>query len=364
MLLETLARFSNRYGSDPDLVLCGGGNTSAKDGNVMYVKASGTSLGTIRQEGFAAMDRKKLGAMMEKTYPEADAPREAAALSDLMDARMPDQGDKRPSVETLLHNLFPTRFVLHLHPALVNGMTCAKNGEAVCRELFPEAVWVGECKPGYILAKTCYTLLGAYKAEHGTDARLVFLKNHGVFFAADDEKTLDTMLQNVLQTLRARCTVLPDLAEVSAADPALGDALAALYGENACWQFCGCADAVRFAESAESMLPLSEPFSPDHIVYCKAYPLYLADAADAKTAFEDYTAKNGFAPQIIYVRGQGFYAVADSETRAQSARALAIDAIKIARYAENFGGAEPQRKALTDFIIHWEVESYRAKLAK
>lgn len=364
MILDSLAQFSNLYGSNPDLVLCGGGNTSAKDGGIMYIKASGTALGTIRPDEFVAMDRAKLTAMMDKTYPEADAPREAAALADLMDARMPNQGSKRPSVETLLHNLFPTRFVLHLHPSLVNGMTCSKDGEKICGTLFPEAVWVGECKPGYILAKTCHILLGAFKAAHGKDAHLVFLKNHGVFFAADDTDALDAMLQSVLQTLRARCDVLPDLTETAAADPALGNQLASLYGENAAWQFCGCADAVRFAESEDAMRPLMEPFSPDHIVYCKAFPLYLSDPAQAQTAFAAYVAQYGYAPQVIYVRGQGFYAVANSETRAQAARLLAVDAIKIARYAENFGGAEPQRPALTDFIINWEVEAYRAKLAK
>ena len=81
-VLETLTAFSNFYGKNGELVLAGGGNTSAKDGNVLYIKGSGTSLATITPEGFVAMDRTKLAAMMEKEYPTEDAPREAAALAE------------------------------------------------------------------------------------------------------------------------------------------------------------------------------------------------------------------------------------------------------------------------------------------
>ena len=36
-----------------------------------------------------------------------------------------------PSVETLLHAIFPQKYVLHLHPALVNGLTCSRVGGIV-----------------------------------------------------------------------------------------------------------------------------------------------------------------------------------------------------------------------------------------
>ena len=89
-VLQTLTAFSNRYGADPELVLAGGGNTSAKDGGAMYVKGSGTALATITADGFVAMDRQKLASMWDKTYPEADDAREAEALADLMAAKLPD----------------------------------------------------------------------------------------------------------------------------------------------------------------------------------------------------------------------------------------------------------------------------------
>lgn len=364
MILQTLTAFSNRFGSDPELVLAGGGNTSAKDGNTMYIKASGTALSTITPDGFAAMDRQKLAAMLHKRYPSEDAAREAAALADLMDARLPGQNAKRPSVETLLHALFPVRYVLHLHPALVNGLTCAVDGAAWARRLFPNAVWIEASKPGYILAKLCYERMTQYKAETGRDADCLLLQNHGVFLADDDADALGEKLQKMLDTLRAHCAFSPDFSPAAAEDPDLGERLAALYGKGSVYRFCGASEAVRFAASEEAMRPLTEPFTPDHIVYCKAHPLYLPTGCDIQTAFADYRAKYGFAPRICYVQGSGFYALSDSERSVDAAVLLALDAIKIAVYCRAFGGALPQSAALTDFIVHWEVEAYRARQAQ
>ena len=56
MNIDELVKFSNFYGGNTDLVLAGGGNTSAKNGNVMYVKSSGTRLATIKAEQFAEID--------------------------------------------------------------------------------------------------------------------------------------------------------------------------------------------------------------------------------------------------------------------------------------------------------------------
>lgn len=365
-VLETLTAFSNFYGKNGELVLAGGGNTSAKDGNVLYIKGSGTSLATITPEGFVAMDRTKLAAMMEKEYPTEDAPREAAALADMMASKLPGQEEKRPSVETLLHALFPMRYVLHLHPAMVNGLTCAREGEARMHALFPDAVWVEICKPGYILAKLCKERMSDYKAAKGRDADMLFLQNHGVFLAADSDAELGKMLRHVLHTLQENCTQQADFTPAVAEDAqicAFAQTLAKLYGAGAVCLFNGCREAVRFAESRESAAPVLEPFTPDHIVYCKAHPLYLQDVETAAQAFAAYREKHGYAPKIVLVKGWGFFAVADTEKQAQTAQLLFMDAMKIAVYSRAFGGALPMTAQMTDFIVNWEVEAYRAKAA-
>ena len=87
MNLETLCRFSHKYGANPEFVLAGGGNTSAKNAKTLVIKGSGSALATIEPDQFVKLDRAKLNAMWDKTYPEGEAEREAAVLADLMAAR-------------------------------------------------------------------------------------------------------------------------------------------------------------------------------------------------------------------------------------------------------------------------------------
>ena len=192
--LEMLQEMSNLYGGQSRRRFSlGGGNTSYKTGDTLYVKGSGTSLATIKAGDFVRLYRSKLDAMWQKKYSDDEKTRESEVLADMMAARLEGE-TRRPSVETLLHNLFPQKFVLRVHPAAVNGMTCGKNGKEIAAKIFPDSVWVDACKPGYILADICRRMLSEYKAKTGSDADLLFLQNHGVFFAADSTEDMDALV--------------------------------------------------------------------------------------------------------------------------------------------------------------------------
>mgnify|MGYP003420386938 CR=1 FL=1 len=83
MSLATIIKISNKYGSKPEFVLAGGGNTSFKDDDFLYIKGSGTTLATIKEAGFVKMNRAKLSAMFDKKYSEDTVSREAEVLEDM-----------------------------------------------------------------------------------------------------------------------------------------------------------------------------------------------------------------------------------------------------------------------------------------
>ena len=58
--IEKLVEVSREYGSDDKYVIAGGGNTSFKTADKLWVKASGHALATITEEGFAVLDRAML----------------------------------------------------------------------------------------------------------------------------------------------------------------------------------------------------------------------------------------------------------------------------------------------------------------
>ena len=168
--LDALIEISRQYGADPRFVIAGGGNTSYKDDTRLWVKASGHALATIGEEGFAVLDRKRLAPMRRRRYDSDPAVREEQVKNDLAVACITK--DRRPSVETSLHDCMEWRYVVHLHPTLVNGMMCAQFAKAECTDLFPEALYIEYTEPGYTLFKKVYNRIRAWKADNGSEPKV------------------------------------------------------------------------------------------------------------------------------------------------------------------------------------------------
>ncbi|MBN1776933.1 MAG: SDR family oxidoreductase [Clostridiales bacterium] len=362
-LMNKLVAMSRKYGADSRYVLAGGGNTSVKADGALYVKASGTRLSDIEETGFVKMDMGKISVMFQKSYPKEDKKRESEALRDMMDARMSGE-TMRPSVECMLHGLFPQTFVLHLHPAMVNGMTCGKNGKQSCEALFGDkAVWVPLTKPGYTLAKACYDVFVQRKKQNGGTANILFMQNHGVIVAADTAEEIDALMDDVMTTIGLKAGELPDFTPQSAPADALDAApvLRMLHRKSA-----GKACAVFHRSDAVLNMPVEsirKPFNPDQIVYCKAAVLELEPGGDVKKAYDAFAAKHGYAPKIAVMKGTGVFALGKTKKEADTALSLFLDAVKIAAYARGFGGPLPLTNDFTNFILQWEVENYRQKVA-
>ncbi len=366
--LSKLVALSRLYGGDPDWVLAGGGNTSYKEGDRLYVKASGTSLGSISEDGFCAMDRSALDAMWEASYPEESEAREAAALADLMASRLPGEG-KRPSVETLMHGLFPQAYVVHTHPAAVNGITCGREGREAFDRLFAEeGIWVPFVDPGYILAKTVRAALEEFRARKGRLPSIMLMQNHGFLVAAENPAEIESISARAMAKVAGAVRRFPDLSARSADALALAEAaatLASLRGAGACLRFVSDAETLALSGSRQAFAPLSSSFTPDHIVYA-GHEFLLADSASAeglRSAWAAFVSRNGSPPRIVLVPGLGAFSCAASAGAAATALLLYTDACKVAAFAESFGGALHMTKEKIDFIRNWEVEKYRSAVS-
>ena len=367
MSLKHIVEISNRYGSDPEYVLAGGGNTSYKSGDTLCIKGSGTSLATITEKGFVKLSRAALSEIMVRKYPADEKKREAQVLADMMAARLPGESG-RPSVETLLHNLFEETYILHVHPARVNGMTCGKNGRKIAAVNFKNAVWIEETKPGYTLAVLCRQRMEEFCAENGRNPEILILQNHGIFFAANTVSALDRLVAEFFARLDKLVKKTPDTAEIPAGEER--EEQAALFapvlrmklGLPHIVRYSFSREIERFCSSRAAFAPLAGSFTPDHIVYCRCAAMFLDTADELDSALEEYRAEYGYEPRIVFLRGVGMFACGKNYKEAATAQAVFTDAVKIAVYASSFGGARHMSARLTDFIRNWEVESYRSKV--
>lgn len=345
--LKTIVELSHEFGVD-DYVKGGGGNTSVKNDATLWVKPSGTTLAGLTAETFVALNRDKINALYE-VEPPADSGAREELVKDMMAAAVENDAG-RPSVEAPLHNVFDAKFVVHTHPALVNGLTCAKDGEKACKRLFPDALWVEYIDPGYTLCMIVRDRIEAYKAAKSKEPALLVLQNHGIFISADSADEIRALYKEVMDQLHSEYAAagISETLEVSPGSlpVEMKEKVQSVFGDDAAF----IASSGRFAVSPG-------PITPDHMVYSKAFP-YTGPLTAA--GVDAYRAERGYAPKVL-IHGDYVCGIGNSQKNADLALELAQDGGLVMQLAEAFGGINYMTDAQREFIENWEVESYRSR---
>ena len=347
--LDTIVALSHEFGSAA-YVRGGGGNTSVKNDTTLWVKPSGTTLAGMTAETFVAMERVKINELYAVETPAQPAAREELVKNMMAAAVLNDAG--RPSVEAPLHNVFDAAYVVHTHPALVNGLTCAVEGEAACKRLFPDALWVEYIDPGYTLCMAVRERIQQFKQAQGCEPALLVLKNHGVFIAADTADEIRALYTRVMDALEAEYVEAGVSMELTVAATPTRPEEKALIKEL-------LGDDAEAIASSGMFAYAPGPISPDHLVYSKAFPFTAELTAEA---VEAYKAERGYAPKVL-VTTDGVYGIGTSQKNADLALEFALDGALVMQLANAFGGINTMTDTQREFIENWEVESYRAKQA-
>lgn len=391
--LDVIVKLSRFFGSDPSMVLAGGGNTSCKVGDFLYVKGSGTALARMTRDGFVKMDRKKLSALADATLDEDPQKREAQYKERTIGARCEPEKGQRPSVEALLHHLVPGRYVVHSHATIANTLTCCTGGRALAEEIFgDDVVWVPYVDPGFILAQTLKRALEDHRGRAGgKPARAILMANHGLIVAGDEPSAIRANTDEVLGKIAARLGddwQTKSIGQVGRVGGAaawvrrIGPALRALLAEDP----AGPLKVVAFDDSdvalgligaeAGKAMACAGPMTPDQIVYCNSFPLWFepseGEDEDAlisrlREAIDRQIGETRSPPKVVLVQGLGLFAAGDDFHMANTAREVYLDAIKVMAGATRLGGGAGGVSYLTDqqrlFIENWEFEVYRRKVA-
>lgn len=369
--LEDLIEISREYGADPDYLLAGGGNSSFKTEQRIYVKASGFAMGSIDLEGFVPLERKKLSLMWTRTYSTLPEEREAQVLSDLLASRSLAGDQRRPSVETLLHEIFPYRYVVHTHPSMINGLSCAKRGrEEAARILGEDIPWIPVIDPGYVLASRARQELEQALEELGVFPRVLILQNHGIFVASDSIEGIRGIYAEIRSKLEPELDLRPS-GTGREAGPELRALALGLEGMSPAMQAIpfSSEDLDGILKDPAAFAELSLSPTPDHIVYCgyrsllfsrDSWKTFLDEPARHHRELSGFRDKEGFFPRILVFEGLGAIACHEEKRKAELARLLFEDHVNIAIYARNFGGIAFMPRENIEFIRNWEVESFRA----
>ena len=371
--IKDLIEISRYYGKDKSFVIAGGGNTSFKDNEQIWIKASGVSLETIDEGGFVTLLREKLKLVSSKVYSTDAVQREADVKADLTSA-ITSAGNNRPSVETSLHEIIDYQFVVHTHPTKVNGLMCSVMAQEVCSELFGDStLFVPYTDPGYILFKKVEGEIVAFTEKFGRAPQVIFLENHGVFVAANTTDEIHMLYDSIIQKLNERISpwtldssVQPFTSRILENIPKLNEGFVNSYAIGHQSNLIS-----HFVKNRESFLKANTAFSPDDIVYCKAHYLFLENEGSepeqinsARIQIANYKSEYGYLPKVIAIKGEGIIAVEESIKSVMTVLEVYTNILKISYLSENFGGQKFMNDAEIAFIDNWEVENYRRKIAK
>ena len=145
---------SRLLGRVPSLVLYGGGNTSVKQDDLLFVKASGSDLACVDQSGFCTVHLPAARRLLERdslANPE---------MMRLLASCVVQHPERRPSIETLMHAILPYRYVEHTHADSVLAVINTESAEHIATDVYgPLAPLVPYRHSGAELARACLQTL-------------------------------------------------------------------------------------------------------------------------------------------------------------------------------------------------------------
>ncbi len=392
-------------GSDPKLVLHGGGNTSVKtvvkdqlgdNVEVLCVKGSGWDMGAIEPAGLPAVRLAPL--------------RRLRALETLSDAEMVnfqrvnllDAAAPNPSVETLLHGFLPHKFIDHTHSTAVLSLVDQPDGEAIARELYGARVaYVPYIMPGFALAKAVAEIF-----ERSPEVEGLVLLQHGIFTMGETARqayermiAFVSMAEERLQKNRKplKQAALPaQIASVAEIAPILRGAVAIARDELAgtvkrqVMEFRTSPAILNYVNGAElARYAQVGVVTPDHTIRTKNWPLLVPAPEAGKLAewqravegavaafvahYHAYFARNNARsddkkieldplPRVVLVPGAGLFGLGASAKDAAVAADIAENTVEVISDAEAIGRYQCIGEAEMFEMEYWSLE--QAKLGK
>ena len=330
----SIIQYCSIVGADPLLVQGTGGNVSWKDGDTLWVKASGAWLAeAARKDVFVPVDLSHLRIAIE-SGDFSVIPRPCAGTT------------RRPSIETLLHALMPQRVVVHLHAVEILTHLVRDNCLTDFQTLIDSSVHWGMVdyhKPGASLAAAVSALLVQEK-----NIDVIFLKNHGVVIGGADVVEVNCVLSRLISVL-------------STAPASIGSALPILSAElSECAQYVPLQDVGvhQLALNVDLFDRLSSDWAlyPDHVVF-------LGSQANAYSTWESFREKKVKTeqPELVFIQGKGVFVRPDFSKAKQAQLRCYFDVL-------SRQGRCQAIRALTDVqiseLLNWDAEQFRMNLSK
>jgi len=366
---------SRLLGCDNSLVLHGGGNTSVKIDDTIYVKGSGWDLSTIEKEGFSPV---KLQALLDMAKKEHLSDTEMVKLQK---EAMSDKTAPNPSVEAILHAIIPYKFVDHTHANSIVTISNSVSGKKIINELYKDYLIVDYVMPGFILAKKVYKLTS--KGFDWEKCKGIILHHHGIFTFGDSaKKSYDDMIKSVqiaedylenykLNISKLNTTKKYDIDKLKELiDKAKGyKTVFKINRSNLAIFYSNQPNLKEFASRGV--------LTPEHIIRTKRVPLVIEDddfkgaiekyIEDYKAYFKKYAKDQTMlnpTPNYIVLKGYGVISIGKTQKEADIINDIINATMEAVLKADKLGGYLSINEKESFDMEYWELEQNKLKRQK
>lgn len=366
MARQELATVSAYAAERRDFTQASGGNTSAKSSaGIMYVKASGCTLGDVASgRGVAAVEWQPLWEREESPS------RGLEVLREWNRSCLARAGGPRPSIEVSLHGLLGP-VVLHTHPVVANALLCLDGGRAKIAEAacdLAEYLYLPYAMPGLEIGTLLWQALAERRHAATSEPRIVFLENHGLVVHGQNAADVIELHEKVVTTLATylprRAVELPfRLEDVSGCvDPETVRRIREAVPERSALT-CIRTVPVRQKSSGEG----SGVLFPDAAVFCGPAAVTVAESGSGAAAgitglVAGYAAAWGQAPRIWNIREVAICS-GDNPTEAAAVAEVWWAHESVGRLGSEIGRLRPLPWERVIQLLNSEAEAYRWGLA-
>ena len=327
----SIRKYCERIGSNPLFVQGAGGNISWKEGDVLWVKASGMWLIDATKENiFVPVDLKYIK-------------QEVAKKKYSIDIQPIESSNLRPSIETILHAILPHNVVLHIHAVEILASLVSKDYASLISSIIGksyECAYVDYKKPGADLAEAVGEVVTL-----STNVQIIFLQNHGIVIGGDDVNEINNILNNLIAAIESYDDSKTDCQRIDNSTlPVIDDYLPVSDIE-----------LHNLALNTEYYKHVCSHWAlyPDHVVFLGKKPFCYVNVTEFLSSKEN--------PDLIFIKGVGVY-VALNFNRAKEAQLRCYyDVISRIKNKQDLNILSNE---CINELLDWDQEKYRIKYAK
>ena len=252
--LQKLKDLSAKIGKNNMLLQSSGGNTSLKEGEVIYVKASGKRLSDA--------ENSEIFVQIKRDFLE-----NKISINKKFDFSFETQNNKlRPSIETPIHLLLNKKVVIHTHPIEVIAATLNPNAKLYFKKKLHDFNWslIPYTAPG----KSLSILVSNAQATYDSD--IYILSNHGLIICAETVERAEDLHNKVISKIKLKKRKLSTvnwelIKKISSEIPESFVPNSSLIHSLAIdpWSF---------------NLSCRNPLYPDHLIFCGKNPYIVYDS--------------------------------------------------------------------------------------